>query len=209
MVYIKKNKKKRLFKTAVFVLVLVFAFAAALRAVNEKADGYITELARTGLKRAITEIVNDAVLESMAEGAYGELAKTSCDEGGRVRFISVDSAAVNLFRADVTRRICERMASLEKFYVDVDLSNIFNDEVIFGGTPLSVTVDIVFAGGVETDVKSEFVSAGINQTNYRLSLLVSASVTADVISSFTVDTYTSVNIVDMLIVGDVPTVMWN
>jgi sporulation protein YunB len=209
MVYIKKNKKKRLFKTAVFVLVLVFAFAAALRAVNEKADGYITELARTGLKRAITEIVNDAVLESMAEGAYGELAKTTYDAGGRVRSITVDSTAVNIMRADVSRRLCEKLGELEKFYVDVDLSNIFEDEVIFGGSHISVTVDIVPTGGVETDVKSEFVSAGINQTNYRLSLLVSASVTADVISSFTVDTYTSVNIVDMLIVGDVPTVMWN
>jgi hypothetical protein len=112
-------------------------------------------------------------------------------------------------RADVSRRLCEKLGELEKFYVDVDLSNIFEDEVIFGGSHISVTVDIVPTGGVETDVKSEFVSAGINQTNYRLSLLVSASVTADVISSFTVDTYTSVNIVDMLIVGDVPTVMWN
>lgn len=209
MVYIKKNKKKRLFKIAVFVFALAFVFAAALRAVNRKADEYITELARTGLARAVTEMINDAVFESMSEGAYGELAKTTYDAGGRVRSITVDSTAVNIMRADVSRRLCEKLGELEKFYVDVDLSNIFEDEVIFGGSPISVTVDIVPTGGVETDVKSEFVSAGINQTNYRMNLTVDASITADVISSFTVDVSTSINIVDMLIVGDVPTVVWN
>ena len=209
MVYIKKNKKKRLFKIAVFGFALAFVFAAALRAVNRKADEYITELARTGLARAVTEMINDAVFESMSEGAYGELAKTAYDAGGRVRSITVDSTAVNIMRADVSRRLCEKLGELEKFYVDVDLSNIFEDEVIFGGSPISVTVDIVPTGGVETDVKSEFVSAGINQTNYRMNLTVDASITADVISSFTVDVSTSINIVDMLIVGDVPTVVWN
>ena len=209
MVYIKKNKKKRLFKIAVFGFALAFVFAAALRAVNRKADEYITELARTGLARAVTEMINDAVFESMSAGAYGELAKTAYDAGGRVRSITVDSTAVNIMRADVSRRLCEKLGKLEKFYVDVDLSNIFEDEVIFGGSPISVTVDIVPTGGVETDVKSEFVSAGINQTNYRMNLTVDASITADVISSFTVYVSTSINIVDMLIVGDVPTVVWN
>ena len=209
MVYIKKNKKKRLFKIAVFVFALVFICVSALRAVNRKADEYITELARTGLARAVTEMINDAVFESMSEGAYGELAKTAYDAGGRVRSITVDSTAVNIMRADVSRRLCEKLGELEKFYVDVDLSNIFEDEVIFGGSPISVTVDIIPTGGVETDVKSEFVSAGINQTNYRMNLTVDASITADVISSFTVDVSTSINIVDMLIVGDVPTVVWN
>ena len=208
MVYIRKNKKKLVFRAFLICFALIFLLAAALRAVNRKADEFITELARTGITRAITEMINDAVFESMTEGACGELTKMSCDADGRVRFISVDSTAVNLLRADVSRRICRRLAEIEKFCVEVDLSNIFDDEVVFGGASVSVTVDVIPSGGVETDVKSEFISAGINQTNYRLSLTVFASVTADVVSTFTVDTCTSVNIVDMLIVGDVPTVVW-
>ena len=60
---------------------------------------------------------------------------------------------------------------------------------------------------IETDIESEFISAGINQTNYRLSLCATVGVTAVMlISTATVDVCTSVSIAEMLIVGEVPTV---
>jgi hypothetical protein len=105
-------------------------------------------------------------------------------------------------------RAAEKLATLENFCVTTDISDIVDDEVFLGRLPIKFAVDVIAVGGVMTDVKSEFVSAGINQTNYRLALTVSASITADVVSAFTVDVETSINLVDMLIIGDVPTVLW-
>jgi hypothetical protein len=122
--------------------------------------------------------------------------------------MDVDSVKVNMLRADVSRRVAEKLGALKKFYVDIEISNVFDDALLLNSCPITFAVDVIPVGGVETDVESELVSAGINQTNYRIKLSVNASVTADVISAFTVDVSTSVNIVDMLIVGDVPTVMW-
>ena len=208
MVYIRKKRKRAFFRAAVLLTALAFLLGTVLRDVNARVDEFIIPLARTGLTGEITRIINDAISLCLAESGGEELVKTAYDTGGKLRSMQVNSAAVNRFRADVSRRVAESLSALERIYVDADLSNLFDDEVLLGKWNFAFTVDILFSGGVETDVKSEFISAGINQTNYRLSLTVAASVTADVVSSFTVDVATSVNLVDILIIGDVPTVVW-
>lgn len=207
MVYIRKNRRRLARRAFLIFMAAALAFLALLRVVNSKIDGFIIPLARTGITREITLVINEAVAEALSGGA-GELAAAAYDAGGRVRSVTVDSTAVNLLRAQVSRLVAEKLARIRRFYVEVDASNILDDELLLGNCSFSVSVDVVSTGGVETDVKSEFASAGINQTSYRLSLSVCASVTADVITAFTVDVATSVNIVDMLIVGDVPTVVW-
>jgi sporulation protein YunB len=207
MVYIRKKRKRAFFRAGVLFLALAFLIGAALRAVNSRLDAFIIPLARTGLTCEITRLINESVAEALAESG-AELAEAVYDTGGRIRSVRVDSFALNLLRADISVRAAGKLAALEKFYVTTDISNIIVDEIFFCRLPVTFTVDVILVGGVETDVKSEFVSAGINQTNYRLSLTVSASITADVVSAFTVDVATSVNLFDMLIVGDVPTVVW-
>lgn len=207
MVYIRKNRKKLAVRIGIAFFALAFLFCTALRAINLKIDGFIIPLARTGITGRITALINEAVTEALYGNEYGELAAAVYDNGGRVRSVRIDSLGLNLFRADVSARVAKKLAALEKIYVDVDISNIIDDEVFLGGS-FSVSADVISYGGVETDVKSEFISAGINQTNYRMSLYIKTCVAADVISSFTVEVETSVNIVDMLIVGDVPAVVW-
>ena len=206
MVYVRKKRKKRVFRAFIILAMLAFLFGTLLRSVNSRIDAFIIPLARTRMTGEITRIINEAVLESLCEG--GELAEEVCDSGGRLQSVRIDSMAVSLFRADVSQRVAQRLSELETLYVEADLSNVFDDEIMMSRLKFSFNVDILFSGGVETDVKSEFTSAGINQTNYRLILTVAASVTADIVSAFTVDVATSVNIVDMLIVGDVPSVVW-
>ena len=206
MVYVRKKRKKRVFRAFIILAMLAFLFGTLLRSVNSRIDAFIIPLARTRMTGEITRIINEAVLESLCEG--GELAAEVCDSGGRLQSVRIDSMAVSLFRADVSQRVAQRLSELETLYVEADLSNVFDDEIMMSRLKFSFNVDILFSGGVETDVKSEFTSAGINQTNYRLILTVAASVTADIVSAFTVDVATSVNIVDMLIVGDVPSVVW-
>ncbi len=208
MVYVRKKRKRLVFRAVIIFFAILFLFLSLVRSLNTRLDGFVITLARTGLTGEITRLINEAVAEAFAEGSYGELADAVYDEDGRVRSVSVDSASLSLLRADISVRVAGKLAALEKFYVTTDISNIIDDEIVFCRLPVTFTVDVIPVGAVETDVKSEFVSAGINQTNYRLSLTVAASVTADVVTAFTLDVATSVNLVDMLIIGDVPTVVW-
>ena len=208
MVYVRKKRKKLAFRVVVIFFAVFFLFGSALRAVNTRLDDFIITLVRTELTGEITKMINEAVREALLTEGYGELARMSYDSSGRVRSVIVESAAVTLLRADVSLLMAEKLSALEKFYVSTDISNVIDDEVFFCRLPVRFTVDVLPVGAVETDVKSEFLSAGTNQTSYRLCLTVAASITADVVSAFTVDVCTSVNLVDMLIIGDVPTVVW-
>ena len=98
---------------------------------------------------------------------------------------------------------------MERFYVEVDVGDVLDDVIIFGGFPYRFSADVVPVGGIETGIESEFLSAGINQTNYRLKMRVKVGVTAIMlITTSTIDISTTVSIAEMLIVGDVPTVYW-
>ena len=208
MVYIRKKRKRLVFRAVIIFLAAAFLLSAVVRAVNAKLDDFIITLARTGLTGEITRFINEAIAEVIADRDASALAEAVCDASGSVRFVRVDSLALSALRANISLAAEKKLSALAKFYVTADLSNVLEDEILFGKLPINFTVDVITAHGVQTDVKSEFISVGINQTNYRLSLTVAASVTADVISSFTVDVYTSVNLVDMLIISDVPTVTW-
>lgn len=209
MVYIRK-KKKNIFRRVLICLLafLVFVFMF-IKNINKKLDEIVTDMVEEGLKNTITKMINEAVSESMREGNYTDILKVSYSSEGKVQSMVADSVKINLLCSDVGLRISEKLNTLEKFYVDVDISNVFDDVIVLGKSTYVFIADVVPVGGIETDIESEFVSAGINQTNYRINMNVDVGITAVMlISTSTIDIYTSVNIAEMLIVGDIPTVYW-
>lgn len=207
MVYVRKRKKNIFFRVAVAVFALLMFILFAVKYLNGKLDEIVTDMVEEGLKNTITEMINEAVAESMREGDYKDILRITYASDGRVRSMTADSVKINLLRADVSLRISEKLYAMEKFYVDVDISNVFDDAILLKNATYVFTADVVPVGGIETDVKSEFVSVGINQTNYKLNMSVNVGVMAIMlITNDEVNVSTSVNIAEMLVVGDVPTV---
>ncbi len=209
MVYIRKKKKHILRRVLICLFaLLVFAFLF-IKNINQKLDVIIADMVEEGLKTTITKIISESVRESMQDGNYEDILKISYSSDGKVQSMTADSEKVNLLCADASLSICEKLDELKKFYVDVDISNVFDDVIILGKSTYVFVADVVPVGGIETDIESEFVDAGINQTNYRLKMNVNVGITAVMlISTSTIDISTSVCIAEMLIVGDVPAVYW-
>ena len=205
-----KNGKKRIFRriAAVFLLLLLIS-AMFIRWLNKKLDVIVSDIVEEELKNRITKIINESIYESMSLGDYKNIMTLSESGEGKVRSLLIDSVKVNMLRADVSRRISEKLDALSKYDVYVDISNIFDDVIIFGKSQYYFTADVVPVGGIETAVKSDFCSAGINQTNYKMNMEVTVGITAVMlISTVTIDVDTNVSIAEMLIVGDVPTLYW-
>ncbi len=207
MVYIRKKKKNIFYRIAAVILALLLLVLFVLRFLNEKLDVIVADMVEEGLKNTITKIINESVAQSMREGDYKDILSISYSSDGKVRSMTADSVKINLLRADVGARISEKLDALTRFYVEVDVADVLDDVIVLGRFPHTFCADVVPVGGIETDVESEFLSAGINQTNYRLNLKVDVGITAVMlISTSTIDISTSVSIAEMLIVGDVPTV---
>lgn len=209
MVYIRKKKKNIFYRVAAVIIALLLTVIFVLRFLNQKLDVIVADMVEEGLKNTITKIINESVAQSMREGEYRDILSVSYSSDGKVRSMVADSVKINLLCADVGARISEKLDALTRFYVDVDVADVLDDVIVLGRFPHRFCADVVPVGGIETDIESEFLSAGINQTNYRLNLKVDVGITAVMlISTSTIDISTSVSIAEMLIVGDVPTVYW-
>jgi len=209
MVYIRKKKKNIFYRIAAVILAVLMLAVLILRFLNSKLDVIVADMVEEGLKNTITKIINESVAQGMREGDYRDILSVSYSSDGKVRSMVADSVKINLLCADVGARISEKLDELTRFYVEVDVADVLDDVIVLGKYPHTFCADVVPVGGIETDIESEFLSAGINQTNYRLNLKVDVGITAVMlISTATIDVSTSVSIAEMLIVGDVPTVYW-
>lgn len=209
MVYVRKKKKNIFYRVAIILLALLLMVVFILRFLNSKLDVIVADMVEEGVKNTITKMINEAVTQSMREGDYKDILSITYTSDGKVQGMVADSIKINLLCADVGARISEKLDAMERFYVEVDVGDVLDDIIIFGGFPYSFSADVVPVGGIETGIESEFLSAGINQTNYRLKMRVKVGVTAIMlITTSTIDISTTVSIAEMLIVGDVPTVYW-
>ncbi len=191
------------------ILAILLIAIMILRFLNSKLDVIVADMVEEGLKNTITKIINESVAESMRTGEYSDILYVTYSADGKVRSMTADSVKINLLCADVGARISEKLDALARFYVEVDVADVLDDVIVLGKFPHTFSADVVPIGGIETDIESEFISAGINQTNYRLRMRANVSVTAVMlISTATIDVSSSVSIAEMLIVGDVPTVYW-
>jgi sporulation protein YunB len=209
MVYVRKKKKNIFYRVAIILLAILLMVVFILRFLNSKLDVIVADMVEEGVKNTITKMINEAVTQSMREGDYKDILSITYTSDGKVQGMVADSIKINLLCADVGARISEKLDALDRFYVEVDVGDVLDDIIIFGGFPYSFSADVVPVGGIETGIESEFLSAGINQTNYRLKMRVKVGVTAIMlITTSTIDISTTVSIAEMLIVGDVPTVYW-
>ena len=209
MVYVRKKKKNIFYRVAIILLAILLMVVFVLRFLNSKLDVIVADMVEEGVKNTITKMINEAVTQSMREGDYKDILSITYTSDGKVQGLVADSIKINLLCADVGARISEKLDALDRFYVEVDVGDVLDDIIIFGGFPYSFSADVVPVGGIETGIESEFLSAGINQTNYRLKMRVKVGVTAIMlITTSTIDISTTVSIAEMLIVGDVPTVYW-
>lgn len=209
MVYVRKKKKNVFYRVAIILLAVLLVTVFILRFLNQKLDVIVADMVEEGVKNTITKMINEAVTQCMREGDYKDILSITYSSDGKVKGMVADSIKINLLCADVGMLISEKLDAMERFYVEVDVGDVLDDVIIFGGFPYRFSADVVPIGGIETDIESEFLSAGINQTNYRLKMRVNVGVTAIMlITTSTIDISTSVSIAEMLIVGDVPTVYW-
>lgn len=184
---------------------MLLAVLALLFALNF--DSAAERFAAFDIKNSITGGINRIYYE-MTTKYYEKLrdaVTVYTGENGKINAISVDSAFLNLFSAEiVTKTILFVEDSASSF--GIPLGNITGVRILSGLGP-KIKVKIIQLGSVAGAVKSSFTEAGINQTLHRVTLEISAVV--EVLSPFcskASEISLSYVISENVIVGDIPNV---
>lgn len=201
MCYVRIRKKSAKRKILFAILSLFLIFAVSIVAINRRLDPIVSDIAREQIKNSVSRLVSETVKERALGGEYINVTYS----GGAVSSITTDTAALNALEADIISDISEKLSRVESYDVHISFSNLFDDEIIFGNSTLSVKANVLPVSSVSADVRSELESAGINQTHYSIILSINVGINAVLlISTVEINTTYEICIADTVIVGKVP-----
>ena len=204
------SRKKRFLRTVLFLLVLLIvllSLSVALLSVNMRPA--MTALAIARIRSVAARAMNDAILESMGdETNYARLIQVH-ESSERVYMLQANTHKINILAADSAEAEQERIAQMVDQGISIPIGTITGISFLAGKGP-SLKVTFSPAGSVQSEFNSEFVSSGINQTLYRVNLLLTASVRLVMPGvSETISVRAEAAIAESIIVGDVPEVYTN
>ncbi len=195
-------------KFYMIIVILIIAIITAI-AIVKSISPIINELCVNEAKNIATKISNNEATMVMQKYTYEDFITITKDQSGNITMIQANTNTINSIASDIPVKILEDYEKDGNSTIEIYLGSILGLK-IFSGTGPKIHAKIAHVGNVDTTLKSEFTSQGINQTLHRIYLEVSANVSIltpyDVISSTITN---QVLIAESIIVGNVPEAYYN
>ena len=205
--YKNKNIKKydKIFKVTLIIIIAIFTSYLVINALNPIIDIHCKNIA----KSIATKISNEQASVVMNKYKYDDLCTATRDSNGNITLISSNVVAVNGIASDVALKIQEELNNTKngKFYIHL---GSFTGSRILSGRGPKIEIKMSTVGNVETELKSEFISRGINQTLHKIYLKVVCNVIVlSPFNSIEEKIENQVLIAESVIVGITPNTYYN
>ncbi|NLD49426.1 MAG: sporulation protein YunB [Clostridiaceae bacterium] len=201
--YVGRNRRRIYFCLTLAVIIMVFLVLMCF--IEKRMRTSLDEFSQYRTKALITGIVSDAVNKNFPDSLiYEEIVIVNRDSSDRITSVQTNIAMLNRIFSNVSSDIQKELSSLKNEKITIPLGSILGNSMLAAEGP-EVGVKIIPAGSVETDFKSEFTSAGINQTNHRIYMTVKTNV--GIVIPFVQnksEITTNIPIAETVIVGEVP-----
>ena len=161
--------------TALVTLVLAAGMALTFISLLEfRLRPVVEQLAARQINNHVTACLN-AALSGLLTGD-GVLIEIQRGSEGEILALSGDMERINRIRGQVVEAALNTLSQVDVHTLGVPLGSLFDFDLLWAKGPV-VEVHCLVAGTVTTDVRSEFQSAGINQTLHRILLDVEVPLT--------------------------------
>lgn len=206
-----KNNKKIdkkfsfLFNIIIIMLTAIITFKSLLGAINP----ILNRLCMDEAKNIATKISNEQASLIMNKYKYEDIITIVRDDNGNIKMLQTNIKSVNELTSDIPNNIVSAMKSEENSNISIYLGSILGLKIFSAQGP-KINVRIANVGNVETNLVSQFVEQGINQTLHRIYLEIVCEVSIltpyDTISEKMIN---QVLIAESVIVGNVPDAYYN
>lgn len=196
-------KRGRGWNPLLITLLLAAALAAAFISLLEVRLRPVAEqLASRQVNNLVTERLNAALGELSAN--YSSLIEIQRAADGTISAVTADMEQMNRIRSQAVRVALDTVSAVDVHTLGVPLGSLFDFDLLWAKGP-DIDVHSLVAGTVSTEVRSDFRSAGINQTLHRIMLDVEVPLTVLLPGSSGKTVVTvSVCVAETVIVGQVP-----
>lgn len=198
-------KNKKVFKFLLIILIILAIFGIVVKAVTPVFNRLCSDKA----KSVATIITNDETTNAIKDYKYSDFVVIHKDNNGNILMIESNMKNINIVISDVANRIQKSINNTKEEDINISLGS-FTGISILSGRGIKIPIRISTIGNVKTNVKSEFISKGINQTLHRLYLEIECEVS--ILTPFnTINEHieNQLIIAENIIVGEIPNTYYN
>lgn len=200
-----KSKLKR--RLLILVLIVIFVLTTILLYFNKVVNPIILSITESKVTSLSTKAVNSAVSEVLVENnLYEELVTICTNEAGDVVMIQANSILINKLSRDLARASQTKLETIGTQGISIPMGS-FTGMPIFIGRGPEVRLKIMPIGAIQCSFLSEFVQAGINQTNHKIYVNLTSTLNVILpVSNKQIVSNTQLLICENIIVGKIPEV---
>ncbi len=163
------RKKVKLPKKYVNIVTIIIVALLTVFFLIKTITPVFNNLCQSEAKATATKIVNDTIDDVMENYTYTDLVVINKDNDGKINSIHADTATLNKIVSNIATNIQKNIDSQENRDIYIRLGTFTGITLLSGRGP-KVPIRISSIGNIDTNIKSEFESAGINQTIHRITL---------------------------------------
>lgn len=207
IIYKKFDKKsnKKIFKFLLIIIISVVTAVTVIKSINP----IIEKLCVDKAKSIATLICNSETTKIINNYKYEDLVTIYKDDNNNITMIKSNITPINLIISDVAENIQKRINQMESSEISIKLGSLTGSKILSGRGP-DIPIKLSSVGNVETDFRSEFKAAGINQTLHRIYLQVDCKISIlTPYSSIEEKISNQVIIAENVIVGNIPSTYYN
>ena len=156
-----------------------------------------------------TIITNQQSTIIMNKYQYEQLYTTEKDENGNIVIIKSNVVPINNMISDLTENIQHEFDKIQNPKIDIALGGLTGIYFLSGIGP-NISIQVSITGIVNTDIKSEFIAQGINQTLHRVYVNFDCKMQiVTPIRNYAKNITNQVIIAEHIIVGNIPDSYYN
>jgi len=193
----------------VFIILIFLVAIVGYKMILNYIDPVFETLCDEKVKSIATVISNQESTKAMNKYQYDELYTIEKDEAGNIVIIKSNVVPINNMISDLTEGIQNRFDEMGETEINIPIGNIFGI-YYFSGVGPSMPARVTTTGTLDTEVKSEFIAKGINQTLHRIYVNYECYVKIITpIKNFEKKITNQVIIAEHIIVGNIPDSYYN
>ena len=200
----KKGKKiKRAIVISIFALsILLTVCFFFLRSVSP----IIINISEEEVRAVTSNAVREATIDVLSKNSQQTPETINYDNEGNITSIQINHALINTIVQECGLATQNKLAQLGMRGIDIPIGSLSGFVFLAGKGP-NVNIKILPVGSVHVEIRSEFISRGINQTNHKIYLSINSDVNIVLPgSNNSISALAEIIICDTVIVGKIPSV---
>lgn len=199
------KRKKAKFIAGVFCMAAILALCAAAVYIKTVIEPNLDEISRIRAEAIVSRTITKAIAEQFTEqDEKMELFQISRGADGVMEVVQADSMAINRLMIQLSLHLQEHFKVMKAESFEVPTGTLLGSKILSQAGP-SAQIDVLPLSVSSMDFQTEFEEQGINQTKYKIYLVICCRVRIVApFSSETLNVTSTVPVAEAVILGRVP-----